>query len=403
MLEDQITDISKEELVGMIHKFMNDPCVQFIKERNNTMSLMEIYGVNRIENNHSEFLAWLFDSSSDHKLGVQPVDKLIKLLVNKKTDSNTSIEVLKNDISNDELLAFLVGSNEIIKSESKREECVEGGRVDIILELDVKNIPCKIRVVFENKIVAPETNGNQTEQYYKHYSNLNDGYKNIYVFNRCNDLKPKCDKFICITYQDIVDYIIEPLLQTTNISERIKFRLEDYILSLEKSVSNEKPVDKIIMAIGEETKKLINEFWKNNSELISKIIKVLKLSDPSNDTLGELAVAVENARDYSKYSVNGEGQYGKGRMVEAVVNKYVELNPKTTVEELKNIFPDNLQGTVLIEDSAENIKDMKRFYELTLPNGTKVYISNQWGIGNVPNFIEHVNSNIEGIEIVKVV
>ena len=105
-------------------------------------------------------------------------------------------------------------------------------------------------------------------------------------------------------------------------------------------------------------------------------------------------------RDYSKYSVNGDGPYGKGRMVEAVVNRYVELNPQTTIQKLKEVFYDKLQGTVLIEDSAKNIKDMKRFYESSLPNGTKFYISNQWGT-QTDRFVEYVNNNIEGITVTK--
>ena len=45
-------------------------------------------------------------------------------------------------------------------------------------------------------------------------------------------------------------------------------------------------------------------------------------------------------------------------------------------------------------------KDMKRFYESSLPNGTKFYISNQWGT-QTDRFVEHVNNNIEGITVTK--
>lgn len=102
----------------------------------------------------------------------------------------------------------------------------------------------------------------------------------------------------------------------------------------------------------------------------------------------------------SKYAVNGTGSYGKGRMVEAVVNKYVELNPQITVAKLKEVFPERLQGSNFIKDSTADIKDMKRYYESALPGGAKFYISNQWG-NQTDGFVEYVNDNLEGITITK--
>lgn len=102
----------------------------------------------------------------------------------------------------------------------------------------------------------------------------------------------------------------------------------------------------------------------------------------------------------TKYAVNDTGSYGKGRMVEAVVNKYVELNPRVTVAKLKEVFPERLQGSNFIKDSTEDIKDMKRYYESALPNGTKFYISNQWGT-QTDGFVEYVNDNVDGITVTK--
>lgn len=110
--------------------------------------------------------------------------------------------------------------------------------------------------------------------------------------------------------------------------------------------------------------------------------------------------SAEGGRNYSKYAVNGAGSYGKGRMVEAVVNKYVELNPGTTVQKLKEVFPEHLQGSNFIKDSSEKITDMKRYYESALPGGAKFYISNQWGV-QTDGFVAYVNENIDGITVTK--
>ena len=66
-----------------LENFNQQRCVKFLKNRNQTKSMMEILGVHRDENKHSDFLAWLFDSSADHQLGAEPAKKLIKLILTK--------------------------------------------------------------------------------------------------------------------------------------------------------------------------------------------------------------------------------------------------------------------------------------------------------------------------------
>ena len=63
-----------------LDNFNQQRCVKFLKNRYQTKSMMEILGVHRDENKHSDFLAWLFDSSSDHQLGVLPAKNLIELI-----------------------------------------------------------------------------------------------------------------------------------------------------------------------------------------------------------------------------------------------------------------------------------------------------------------------------------
>ena len=48
-------------------------------------------------------------------------------------------------------------------------------------------------------------------------------------------------------------------------------------------------------------------------------------------------------KDYSKYIFNGE-LLGKGRMVLAVIKKYVSDHPDVTYKALKKVFPDSLQA-----------------------------------------------------------
>lgn len=257
--------------------------VNVLKNRYQTKSMMEIVGVHRDENKHSDFLAWLFDSSSDHQLGAEPAKNLIELI--KK---------------NGQLLPII--ADKITKCTAKREVAgKDRDRVDIILEIEAE--PKNIRVIFENKVNAPETidkkDIGQTQRYHDEYEQKKDGFKNVYIYNRCDKSQlPQCKEFICITYQDIVDNIIEPLLQLPNLNPRTEFILKDYILTLEKPVNVEKQTDKIIMAMGKELKENLKEFLDENFDLFATAIETVTVA---NNDLEKKQIYEELASVLKKY------------------------------------------------------------------------------------------------------
>ena len=261
--------------------------VNVLKNRYQTKSMMEIVGVHRDENKHSDFLAWLFDSSSDHQLGAEPAKNLIELI--KK---------------NGQLLPII--ADKITKCTAKREVAgKDRDRVDIILEIEAE--PKNIRVIFENKVNAPETidkkDIGQTQRYHDEYEQKKDGFKNVYIYNRCDKSQlPQCKEFICITYQDIVDNIIEPLF-TNKINYiiskgRTEFILKDYILTLEKPVNVEKQTDKIIMAMGKELKENLKEFLDENFDLFATAIETVTVA---NNDLEKKQIYEELASVLKKY------------------------------------------------------------------------------------------------------
>ena len=257
--------------------------VNVLKNRYQTKSMMEIVGVHRDENKHSDFLAWLFDSSSDHQLGAEPAKNLIELI--KK---------------NGQLLPII--TDKITKCTAKREVAgKDRDRVDIILEIEAE--PKNIRVIFENKVNAPETidkkDIGQTQRYHDEYEQKKDGFKNVYIYNRCDKSQlPQCKEFICITYQDIVDNIIEPLLQLPNLNPRTEFILKDYILTLEKPVNVEKQTDKIIMAMGKELKENLKKFLDENFDLFATAIETATVA---NNDLEKKQIYEELASVLKKY------------------------------------------------------------------------------------------------------
>ena len=142
----------------------------------------------------------------------------------------------------------------------------------------------------------------------------------------------------------------------------------------------------------------------NNDEQLGEIIEAtLEMSAVTNlkafDTPKKVTVGTRN---FDKYAVNGNGRYGKARMVEAVVNTYVQLHPEVTFEQLKEVFPDKfLKGWGILRPGTEIIKDPKRFYKSALANGETFYICNQWD-KQADILMDYVNNELKGIRITKV-
>lgn len=111
--------------------------------------------------------------------------------------------------------------------------------------------------------------------------------------------------------------------------------------------------------------------------------------------------------DRTKYIYNGK-KHNKGRLVLEVIKDYVAENNSKSYFELKEIFPDHLQGShgvFVTNDKALSILEntgYKRHYIkgdelIKLADGTVISVSTQWGIGNINNFIERAKEL--GIEI----
>ncbi|MEJ2795763.1 hypothetical protein WAE56_20360 [Iodobacter sp. LRB] len=103
------------------------------------------------------------------------------------------------------------------------------------------------------------------------------------------------------------------------------------------------------------------------------------------------------SKDASKYKFDGQ-VFGKGRLVLAVVKRYVEVHPATTLAELQQVFPKHCQGSLGVVATVEQANQIytttarKRHFlvpedVIQLPDST-VAVSSQWGIGNIDRFIK---------------
>lgn len=408
---------TEQELINAIIEFNNDANVQRLQNFYNSSAFPDILGVGRRELSHSAFLAWLFDISANHGLGAAPVLQLLELFVVRSREQDKGV--------NDALMkAILSRSITLNNTVVKTENSVAKGRADIVIDIGV-GVPdanptiSKLRIVIENKVYSNE-HDKQTCTYYKYYeTEKQEGEQICYIYLTplLHEKDAKCESFVHITYQDLLDNVFEPILLSPDLSERTRFILTEYINCLSIPVEeftgdNKKSIKQTtIMAISENERSLLESFWAKHAKLIMAI-HTARASDPNLDDeerkVHEKVLAQYSNKDYSKYSVNGEGSYGKGPSVKQVVKCYMEKHPDASIEELKNVFPYDLQGGGLgvVQSHVEDKKRSEYYDDLRHPQTNEiVYVCKRWRGqgGNFDKFIKHIEEKIpEEIKIVQI-
>jgi hypothetical protein len=110
----------------------------------------------------------------------------------------------------------------------------------------------------------------------------------------------------------------------------------------------------------------------------------------------------KKSRDKTKYYFNGKN-YGKGRLVLAVVQEFASDHPGITHKELQRAFPKQLQGSIGIINKISFItnkykgKSHKRHYlndnEVIQLSDCEVAVCTEWGVGNIDNFIKQAEEH----------
>lgn len=388
------------ELRHKIFEYNNNPIVQKLKGIYYSKSFSEILGVSRREISHSSFLAWLLNYKESHYLGEQPLRKLLALLPEREKKGCADIL----DIS---LLEMFCIGNYTISAEQVYTEYVCGKfRADIVIELSVyyDNKLKKIRLVIENKVSSSE-HDNQTLGYYEYFSRQKDRFTNIYIYlTPLSSLKLKalaepecsCKKYIQINYQDIVSYVINPLIASGGVSQRIKFILEEYVTSLEQPALSEeddeleskrskrtKNVD-YIMAMSKEQRELLIKFWSENDLLIKSAIEALLQEENleeniDRESIQKVSDALKNLKkDLTRYEFDGEILYKNG-LVKQVVHKLAGLGK--TSKEIKEMFGWNNDAALAPYDPVKATPPAWFPEKIELADGEFMLRKNLWGKG----------------------
>ena len=117
-------------------------------------------------------------------------------------------------------------------------------------------------------------------------------------------------------------------------------------------------------------------------------------------------------RDNSHYTINGQGDYKKGPLALAVLQKYTNSNPSKTVKEImKDWTPVTVNVPHMLETQEEyntrisNSKDKSNRSRANIVkwgNNNVIYISTEWKIDTISEFIQKVNAQDWGTNIEKI-
>ena len=335
-------------------------------------TFMEILGVSRKEIFHSHLLAWLFTNETTGDFAIR---RLVTMLRNKPGDYfPESFQILFDpDTRLESIHARLEDPIEKEKQGHNATACSYYGYADLFLDVRLGNK--NVYIIVENKIdsqkhpigskkkAKSEQAYQQTDAYAEYYIAKYGKEDCLFGYLTLTGAEgPSSQSFIHFTYQDVLDQILVPLSERV-CDTNVLFRLKDYILCLE-SIDPEKGV----MAVGPNLADAAVDFWQKNKKhfslkevkgwgnnvkeflkqpffILSHILAANLRADINSDREKIDAINRElNSKDYTRYQINGEGNYSKNTLVYEVVRRYVENNPKVSLEKLQKIFSSNTKG-----------------------------------------------------------
>ena len=327
--------LSAEDLLTMFNRnnSKNAELLDYIGKKN----LFEIIGKTRNEGVHSRFIAELlsgefFNGQSRESTLFHFLDLLLyrSAIENKTTEIN---EHLKKKILTRSVLIekvkpvceLYVKDYQKMYGVNNTNSIESDDRIDIYLRYKlIKPIAGRdtLEIFIENKVNSSEFDS-QTLRYFEACDN--GGHKrpfqlfvfltpqpirdmeNYYGFDK--KYKPTCPHYIHICYQDIMSYIIEPLMNDESLDEDKKVMLKEYVSCLElpampDAESQVHDNEFSIMAISSRERNLVKTFMEDaiNRRVINKAIEA-KLEEPlySVTSMGELFNATEAMKEAVKF------------------------------------------------------------------------------------------------------
>lgn len=336
----------------------------------NKDTLLSITKTDKDEESHSLLIRYILDPNENHGLGTMPLELFMRLLVVKNT-SNKVIQKYMNEL--------LGNAKEIKVLVCVPEKTDRKARYDIYIELEVNKI--KSTIIIENKVLSTE-NENQT---YK-YTDYSKDYENpILVYLSNNDVS-ESPEFLCITYQELLDYVIEPLYNFTD-NTVTKQLLKDYIRVLSHIEVKERSVT---LAMSNEERKLLRSVYLENQELFERMVEALTTEDLTEEEKDTYRKAFEISKNHRlKWSYKGKMMNSR-ELVLTIVKEQLQMGKDIEMLSKYKMHSDPL---VVLEEKTKDDGYTKQ--EL---NGLTYYVRNCCDLKDVLNLIQGLSLEVMKVE-----
>ena len=285
-----------------IISFNADKDVIRLREKYNEPTFFEIISKERSETTYSSFLKWIFQESVSLANEANPLMLLLDVLV--KNDKDDVIDgklkesILTRTLQIKSLESEVEKSVASLSCEAKRlvNQTIQNNKgdfeknckdkVDVFIRCDIeenKKAKGELQVIIENKIDSQEgplkgkektgiddyDNSKQTTRYYLGTKRDDPNVFQIYVYLTPAEQKEGPDEknFIHISYQDLFDGVVIPLMASSSLSSRSRFFLEEFRNQLTYPRLTDKSINQCL-ALGDDQSSVFNELWDKYNELI---------------------------------------------------------------------------------------------------------------------------------------
>lgn len=369
--------------ISDITKFNNSDALHRIESLRKRESFMELCRLRTWETAHSSFLKWLFSNTEFARLSLSPIVNLLRLYASKSIEQN--VHTIDNEIIDEFLsgkirnVANVLGEVELLTDNKRRID------IELVFEYDGDK---KLRVCIENKLYSSE-HTDQCAEYYKYYERKDDGIPTVFIFLSPdkNNITTE-EHYANITYQELYDSVLRPLQQhyREHHSSRSIQYVNDYIDTLTSIRNNFKPI-----VMSREYKALLKQIYDNHRDLFLEVISEYGTED-------EKKLARESTGGNIKYTVtmpNGETISAPGftRMARLVVERLAQQeDSQVLVEKLGKIRVPNFDTEGICFADSKGADSRYQTKPIETPDGTIIYISNQWNKTKANKFIELVRT-----------
>lgn len=259
---------------------------------------------------------------------------------------------------------------------------------------------------------------NQTQRYYtaleEHPKDKDYGNDTItiFVFLTPSTTRATDDHFIPVSYQDLMDYVLEPLLGDLNLDNSTKTYLQEYVNALSVPSISEFDNEMTVLAVSNKERDKLEDFWIGYKDIITEA--ALSNSNKSNIRPEDLVlqkfyeknqplfIAIYHilkdvnkevkilkpftTRDYTKYTLKYDKQIvkehlGKRATVLAAAKFIIDKKLSLPKYDYSRVFFYKKDEFKKLHDNGEISQDVyeNRYSEI---EDTDYVICNQWGIGN---------------------